>query len=567
MQERENDGVKFTDRLAKAMFMHGIKRVYGLQGGSVAHIFDSLEKYEIGVDYLHHEESCAFAAITESLIGKQIGVLVVTTGPAGTNALTGILGAWQDSIPLIVISGQARSNQLSYGRNVRQFGSQEAPIIDIVRPITKATFLLTSRDNVEEILSTALDIANRGRPGPVWIDIPIDVQLTISDDKGSSIHQLRESKNMMLDIQNCNLFVENIILALRESLRPVVILGGGVKSFLGESEELLRLLNGSKLPIILTWTSSTLANKLDNYIGISGPFGHESTNAYLKSSDLILAVGTNLGSNSIGSNLEWFTNKRIFLCNIDAEQVQFIGERLKVESIVAESSLFLAEFLLKLSIKDYVNSGVNLQSHLLRDYASCFSSLVESFNRTGFLHSHGVVESLTRTGVTNLVIDGGGTALYSGFQGAHLENVSKVICLAAISSMGTALAQSIPFNDRKEVTLVVIGDGSFFMSLRDLASLKGNQKLLILVINNKGYLAIRHTQAQYLDRRFLGTFYDQNCQLPSIEPVVQSFGFKYLPLRSIADLERINVNNIDKVTIAEAFCDPEQPPMWHKSAF
>jgi len=129
--------------------------------------------------------------------------------------------------------------------------------------------------------------------------------------------------------------------------------------------------------------------------------------------------------------------------------------------------------------------------------------------------------------------------------------------------MGTALAQSIPFNDCKEATLVVIGDGSFFICLRELASLKSSQRLLILVINNKGYLAIRHTQAQFLERRFVGTFYDQSSQLPSIKPVVESFGFKYLPIVSIADLERIDLNDIDRVTIAEAFCNPEQPPMRH----
>lgn len=555
--------MKFTDRLARSLMMHGIKRVYGLQGGSVAHIFDSLEKYEIGVTYLHHEESCAFAAVTESLIGNQIGVLVVTTGPAGTNSLTGILGAWQDSIPLIVISGQARSNQLSYGRKIRQFGSQEAPVIDIVRPITKATFLVTSKDNVEEILSKAIDIANRGRPGPVWIDIPIDVQLTNDNDEFNPIEQLRESEKDILDEEDCASFVENVILTMRDSLRPIVILGGGARSILRNNEELIQLLNRSKLPIILTWTSSALAHRLENYIGIAGPFGHKSTNAYLRSSDFILAVGTNFGPNNIGNNLEWFTNKRIFLCNIDPEQLKFIGERLKVESIVAESGSFLAEFLLRFPFEDLVCSDVDSKSFMLRDYASCFASLVESYTRTGLLHSHGVVEFLTRTGVRNLVIDGGGTALYSAFQGAHLENVSKVICLAAISSMGTALAQSIPFNDCKEATLVVIGDGSFFMCLRELASLKSGQRLMILVINNRGYLAIRHTQAQYLGGCFVGTFYEQSSQLPSIKPVVESFGFKYLPIASIADLEKIHLNNIDRLTIAEVFCDPEQPPMWH----
>ena len=554
--------MKVTDRLARVLSTNGINRVYGVQGGSVAHIFDSLEQVGIQVKYLHHEESAALAAMAESLSKSTVGTLVVTTGPAGTNAITGVLGAWQDSVPLLIISGAARSNQLSYGTSIRQFGSQEAPILEIVKPITKATYLVTKFDDIEEIICEALEVCQSGRPGPVWIDIPIDVQLISLPMEQQSIRIPNATSTAQAKITSLDSEIENLVENLEKSHEPVLILGGGVRSYFRQNASALKSINATGLPVILTWTASTLASCFENYIGIAGPFGHRSTNSRLRNSDLVLAVGTNLGTNVIGNDVGYLAEKEIYFCNIDAEQIKFNQTRFKSIEIEVDSGDFFEHFFRSKPENTINRNNENFLPCLKEDYDSFQAALEETASQSGFLHSHGVVEWLTRSGVPNLVIDGGGTALYSGFQAAHLEKVTNVVCASAISSMGTALAQSLPFCDGDESTLVIIGDGSFFMALRDLASLKFDQKLLILIINNRGYLAIRHTQSSYLSKRFYGTFYADEDQLPSIEPIIRSFKFDYIPLKTVEDLKKIDLAKIQKVTVVEAFCDPDQAPMW-----
>lgn len=170
--------MKVSDGLASVLLGRGLSRGYGLQGGSVAHLIDSFVRLGGQMQYQHHEEHSLFAATGDYLVSGVTGLAFVSTGPAGTNALTGLLGAWQDSLPLLVISGQSRSSEVSYGTEVRQIGSQEAPILDIVRKITKKSLFLGPDDKLKDCVSSLLDSAVSGRPGPVWLDISIDIQLS-----------------------------------------------------------------------------------------------------------------------------------------------------------------------------------------------------------------------------------------------------------------------------------------------------------------------------------------------------------------------------------------------------
>ena len=170
----EDGKLKLTDALVHYLIKSGVSHVFGLQGGAVVHIFDSFERLGINVTYTNHEESAALAAVAHAKVTGELGCVVVTTGPGSTNAITGLLAAWQDSIPCIFISGQVRSNHTSYGRKVRQVGTQEVNICDIVSPITKFTKFIDGKDEFISYLEKAIYIAFDGRPGPVWIDVPID---------------------------------------------------------------------------------------------------------------------------------------------------------------------------------------------------------------------------------------------------------------------------------------------------------------------------------------------------------------------------------------------------------
>jgi acetolactate synthase-1/2/3 large subunit len=168
--------MKLTDCFAKIIQNENIGCVFGLQGGAVVHLFDSLENNGTEVLYLHHEQAVSLAATSYAKANNTLGCAIVTSGPASTNAITGLLAAWQDSVPCIFISGQARTNQLSYGKKVRQVGVQEVNIVDIVKPITKFAKCIYSADEFEATVIEAIKIAKSGRPGPVWIDLPLDLQ-------------------------------------------------------------------------------------------------------------------------------------------------------------------------------------------------------------------------------------------------------------------------------------------------------------------------------------------------------------------------------------------------------
>ena len=169
--------MKFSDVFAKSLLACGVTRVYGLQGGSVAHLIDSFERQGGLICFDHHEQHSALAATADYLVTRQVPAVFVSTGPAGTNAITGLLGAFQDSLPVLFVSGQARADEMSYDTGVRQIGSQEAPILDVVAPLTKEATLVRMGESPKNLIESAVRIAVEGRPGPVWLDIPVDVQL------------------------------------------------------------------------------------------------------------------------------------------------------------------------------------------------------------------------------------------------------------------------------------------------------------------------------------------------------------------------------------------------------
>ena len=242
--------MKLTDIIGLTLKKHGIETVFGLQGGAVVHIFDSIEKYGIKTVYTLHEQTASLACVSNSKSTNIFGCAVVTTGPAATNAITGLLAAWTDSTPCLFISGQVRSAHMSYGRKVRQIGTQEAPICDIVRPITKHSIFIEKPENFQIELEQAIQIACSGRPGPVWIDIPVDFQwLDIPFDNQNDF----KLKRSQTKLNNLAKFKD----LFSKSAKPLFVLGNGIRAC--RSEDLCReFFQITKIPFVTTWTSQDL---------------------------------------------------------------------------------------------------------------------------------------------------------------------------------------------------------------------------------------------------------------------------------------------------------------------
>ena len=314
--------MKTTDLLATILKKNNLKSAFGLQGGAVVHIFDSLIKKKIDVTFTHHEQSAALAAVSYAKSVNGIGCAVVTTGPGSTNAITGLLAAWQDSIPVIFISGQARANHTSYNKKVRQVGTQETNICDIVRPITKYSTFLDNIENFQNEVDKAIKIAISGRPGPVWIDIALDIQW----QKIKKIRKIKKiiKNHSLKNIKKQNNQINKSVQLLNNSKNPLLVFGYGVVLSGINKEQIKKILKNKSIPCVLTWNTADLLptdNKFN--LGIIGMSGQRGANKAVFNSDLIVCVGNHLSIPHTTTLYKNFAPKaKKIIVNIDEDQLK-----------------------------------------------------------------------------------------------------------------------------------------------------------------------------------------------------------------------------------------------------
>ncbi len=530
--------IKLTDCLAKFFIVNGSKRAFGLQGGAVVHIFDSLEKYKVNVTYNHHEGSSALAGVACSKLIPKPSLVVVTSGPGGTNAITGLLAAWQDSIPCIFISGQVRTDHVSYGKKVRQIGTQESKIVDIVKAITKKSTYVKNKDDFYNVLKESYITAISGRPGPVWIDIPLNLQWElIKEPKNYSIPSIQKIKSK----HNYKKFINNF----NTSKKPLLILGYGLW-LSGKLDEYLKIINEKKYKFVTTWTAlDYMPTNFKNNLGIIGMRGQRGANKAVFESDFILCLGTHLGIPHTTTLTENYApNSQKAIVNIDDDQLKNLNIKFDYkfnESL--ENFIPIFKKLSKPSIDDYV--GLKKLNWYKQKSKVKPNSNIFYYNLTKKSPKKSC-----------FVVDGGGTALYTGFQSLNIKKGQRVICSSGMSSMGTGLAETIGAfkSGLFKKIYCIIGDGSFLMNIQDLQNIKSeNIPAVIIVVNNNGYLAIRQTQEGFLNNKYYGTHPEWSLKMPNIEKISKGFGFDFIKINKSKDIDSgiKKLNNYTKPVICE----------------
>ena len=551
--------MKLSDCLAKIIQEENIECVFGLQGGAVVHLFDSLENNGTEVLYLHHEQAVGLAAASYAKVNNTLGCAIVTSGPASTNAITGVLAAWQDSVPCIFISGQARSDQLSYGKKVRQVGVQEVNIVDIVKPITKFAKCIYSANEFEKTVTEAIKIAKSGRPGPVWIDLPVNLQW--QNIKYLSLSYEKKKNIINTDIKmDDNLFHQSIDW-ITQSKKPLFILGYGLR-LSNTQEDIIDILNKASIPFVTTWNAADYSSSENkNNMGIIGMFGQRGANKIIFDSDLIVCLGTHLSAAHTTTLFDSYAKKaKKIIVNIDKNQL----ENLNISF----------DLIINADLRSYIDSlkNIDLQGNKLWKNLGIYKGLNwnEPDNKNS-INSFSFIRRLSSKvkDACCYIIDGGGTALYAGFQSTQLKEKDRIICSSAISAMGTGLAESLGVAKTKKYDLMfcIIGDGSFIMNIQDLQSIAQEQiNLKIIVINNNGYQAIRNTQNQFLEGRLYGTHPDWNLKMPSIKKMAIGFEIEYMKLENPDfidnDIKKILMHN--GPLIAEVVVDENQKPLFRQ---
>lgn len=552
--------MKLTDYLVHFLEKKGVRYSFGVTGGAACHIFDSLAKSsQIKTYFNHHEQASALAAVASSKYNDVPAVTVVTTGPAGTNTLTGVLAAWQDSTPMIVVSGQARSTQLSAPlKNIRQRALQEFNIANLVQPITKFAETVMEPSQFPQMLEQAWVAAHEGRPGPVWIDIPLDMQWRDVPEHGLSASAEIDSTGPAVESEG---ILFELSQAIKSAKRPVFLVGGGCRQ---DKPELNLLLKTLSIPVVTSWQGANLidAGNQSRCLGRVGVYGQRGANFCIQNADLVIAMGTSLGSCIIGNIPENFAREaQVYSINIDCDELsQPMLEKLKSVPVPVKEALGFLQTTCREAafIEDWLKTIEQYKYLNELDYSKLpwmTDNFVESYKLISELSAYAGEQDV-------FVADGGGTVLFSTFQAVQLRQSQQLHCTTSICAMGTGLPESIGIatsaNMAQHRVFCFIGDGSLQFNVQELQTIRHhNLNIKILVVNNDGYQAIKQTQKDYFESKFVGTC-EQDLTLPETKNIAVAYGIDYVNLRTEQDIKQWLRSDCQKMgpQVIEIYVDP-----------
>ncbi|WP_297943181.1 thiamine pyrophosphate-binding protein [uncultured Campylobacter sp.] len=517
--------IKVSDFIAKFIAEHEdtAKTVFMVSGGGNMHLIDSLGKNE-NLEYVcnHHEQACAIAAEGYARVSNKIGIAYVTTGPGGTNAITGVYGAWVDSIPTMIISGQVKFQTTIASQpelNLRQLGDQEVNIIDIVRPITKYAVMITDKNSIKFHLQKAIYEAKHGRPGPVWLDVPLDIQGAMVDEADLVEFEIPEEPKFDTKIPQ-------VLDALKAAKRPVIIVGNGV-TLAGANEEFLKLIEILKIPVIGTFARYDIVrNDYELFFGRYGTIGNRAANFVVQNSDLIIAIGARLNIRAVSYNWEFFGREaKKILVDIDQNELnkKTIAADIKIKS---DAKVFISD--LRSVLKDELDFGAWLE--ICKNYRKNYPT-IEPFrqNVKERVDSYNFFDVLSNHKRDLVYVFGNGTACVSSYQSLRLYENQKVVVNSGCASMGYDLPAAIGacFANGKKNTICVTGEGSLQMNIQELQTIIHNKlPIKIFVLNNAGYISIRNTQNNFFKGHKVGSDKDSGVSFPNIVKLAEVYGFE-----------------------------------------
>jgi acetolactate synthase-1/2/3 large subunit len=513
-------------------------------GGGAMHLNDAFGRSIFKITYCHHEQACAIAAEAEARITGIPATVCVTTGPGGINAINGVFGAYVDSIPMIVVSGQVKRATLvaNYTGDWRQLGDQEVDITNMVKGITKYAVTVMDPESIRYHLEKAIYLCMNGRPGPVWLDIPIDIQsMDIDVDKLSGFYEQSESKNEVFNQIEATTKIKSLISLLSTSKRPVIVSGYGI--WASQTQQLLLdFAEKYNIPIVTTFNSNDLVHdEHPCYVGRAGTIGNRSGNFVIQSADLVIVLGSRLNIRIVSYNWESFAPKANIAC-VDIDERELRKPTVKYNLPIHCCLKFFFK-----EIKNQLVDGVlgDYKEWLawgkgrLEKYPVC---LEEYWENTETVNPYCFVDELfDHLRENETVVCADGTACVVTFQGMKIKKGQRVFHNSGCASMGYDLPAAIgAFNaGRSSRILCIAGDGSIMMNIQELQTISGNAiPVQIFILNNKGYHSIRQTQRNFFKDNIVGCGVDSGLTFPDFKKVAVAFDFEYHCIQNHQDLKQ-----------------------------
>ncbi|MCL1984501.1 MAG: thiamine pyrophosphate-binding protein [Methanomassiliicoccaceae archaeon] len=556
--------VKVSDLIADLLSEHGIRDVFTVVGGGAMHLNDSLGHHKhLKCYYNHHEQACAIAAESYARINNRMALLCVTTGPGGTNAITGVVGGWLDSIPMIVISGQVRydTTARSTGLPLRSMGDQEFDIVRSIDCMTKYSEMVTDPDMIKYCLQKALFVASHGRPGPCWLDIPLNVQGAIVETDGLKEFDYREYlRTLPLQIDRST--VGDVIERIRDSERPVFYAGNGIR-LSGSYDLFLKVIKKLNIPVVTNWNSIDLLPDGDPlYAGRGGSLGDRAGNFAVQNSDLLLSIGSRLSLRQTGFN--WKTWAReAFVIMEDVDEAE-----LKKPTLHVDMPLHVDAYVLLSELDGAVSEKVFRGEEWIeqcRTWKRTYPVVQERHcSPKGPANPYCFIKELSKRLPEGMVtVAGNGTACAVGSHAFEIKKDQRFIVNSAIASMGYDLPAAIGacVSSGLRDTICIAGDGSMQMNIQELQTIITNKlPLKIFVINNEGYHSIRMTQTNLFDSNFCGIGpQSKDLGFPDISKIANAYGFPYFSIKSNKEMVKLdNILSHEGYLICEVFTDTDQ---------
>ena len=533
--------MRVADYIFKTLADKGVRHCFLVTGGGAMHLNDALG-LEKRIRYVCclHEQACAMAAEGYARMSGQPGVVCVTTGPGGTNALTGVLGAWLDSVPMIVISGQIkRATMITAAPNLklRQLGDQEYNIVDSVRPMTKFATTIMRVEDVASVLEEAWTRCQSGRPGPVWIDVPLDIQAAEMPEEAMSASSFADDETP--DESSWRHQVEDVVARLKAAKRPAMIVGSGIHN--AHAEKLfLDVAESLNIPVLTSISGIDLIPSDHRlFFGRPGILGERAANFIMQNADLFLVLGTRMGLRICGYAYETVArNATKVMVDVDANELEKPTFRPDVK-IHADVGAFLAALHSALPSLAPREEWLAYCQGVKEKYPVI---LPEHRARTDYVSSYVLPEAIMRHAPDPLtVVTANGVAYTSTFQAIPIRRGMRMFANEGCASMGYGLPSAIGAAFAGGASRIVVcfeGDGSIQMNLQELQTVL-NEKLpiKIFVYNNAGYLSIKTTQRSFFNGRFVGSEAGSGIVLPSLEKLAAAYGLSYFRLANNQELD------------------------------
>ncbi len=555
--------IKLSDYVMDFVSKVGTRHVFLLPGGGCMHLVDSLGKNkDIVYVCCLHEQAAVIAADGYAQYGGGTGIALVTTGPGSTNAITGVAAAWIDSTPMMIFSGQVKRKDLLAGKGVRQMGIQEVDIVSMVRPITKYAATILEPESIRYHLEKAFYLANHGRPGPVWLDIPLDVQGSLIDETRLESFEPGDETGEQTNAGLPRL-VDEAIALLNKSERPVILAGRGIRLARADKEflEVIRSLN---VPVLTTWRmADALPEDSDIYFGRPGSIASRGANFVQQNADFILVLGARLDLPQVGHSYSNFARAaRKVVVDIDENEIRKIDTKIDLP-VVSDAGEFLREFLKKFgSVR---TRDISPWLARCREWKSNYPVVLYDYLKPAeYVNTYALIETLSGLLSENDVIVPGssGSCAEITLQAFKVKRGQRLINSPGLGSMGFGLPQSIGvcLASGGKRTVCIIGDGGLQHNIQELETLKRlNVPIKLFVLNNNGYAAIRSTHNRFFEGRLVCCDPSSGLTLPDTCKIASAYGLKTTRISDQYNLreEVLNVLNTDGPVVCDVMVDPD----------